>query len=273
MVTEVKDNNLKGNVFNVGLINNVAQANTEINTDISINNKLEIKAGFTNTIKTYISKKTYKYIGEHKYDKAKYEYELAQRIAAIPDENIVKPRLSIAGPALESLKYNLDENQIREMFTNLLIGEIDNRKQSKISPGFIEVIKQLSYEDAKFIISLKETKKKMLSIVHIIALNSDGISFFPIKKYISVNTNKKDCLHTISPNNIVLDNLIRLGIIKIKEEQALPDNKEYNIKVFNYVKNNHILDNNLKDEYKIDFKEEILEITDFGQQFIEICCS
>jgi len=159
------------------------------------------------------------------------------------------------------------------MFTNLLICEIDNRKQNKVRPGFIEIIKQLSYEDARFIISLKEAKETMLSIVHIIALNKDGISFFPIKKYISVNTNKKDCLHTISPNNIVLDNLTRLGIIKIKEEQSLPDNKEYNINVFNCVKHNHSLDNNLENEYKIDFKEEVLEITDFGQQFIEICCS
>ena len=81
----------------------------------------------------------------------KYAEDLQNRAKKIPEKNLVNPRVNILGPTVEGLKYNLDEEYIKEMFTNILLSDMDNRKQSKVLPSYIEIIKQLSKEDAEHI--------------------------------------------------------------------------------------------------------------------------
>lgn len=273
MKTEVKENETKGNVVCFGLVNNVAQANTDIKNNIEnklvAQNTTEIKSGLISFVKAYIGNKTFKYIGEYQYNKAKYEYELQQRINAIPAENITQPRLSVIGPVMDNLRYNLDEEQIREMYTNILVSEIDNRQQDKVLPAFSEIIKQISKDDALLIRSLKEIGKKNIPLCFT-RVQFEGKDGYLDLDIIVVDNTKKDFSHTIMPKKIVLENLERLQIIKIMDDKTLLDDKQRVESAFNYYKAHTEIG---VTDATLTYDSGILEITDFGQQFIEICCS
>ena len=149
----ISDN--KGNVTNFGIINNTIQNNVEL----TLEQKMEIKTSFKEFIKAIFGKLTYKFIGNYKLEKVLFEKYIIAQIDNIDTKKIVEPRLSVVGPTIENLKYNMTEEQIRKMYENILIGELNEDIHSKILPAYIEIVKQLSKEDAVFLKSLKDTKK------------------------------------------------------------------------------------------------------------------
>ncbi len=264
--------NTKGNTINVGLINNTAQANTDIKSNLSLENKIEIKTGIIAAFKAVIGRLTYKPIGEFEYYKAKYEYELQKRIEAIPTENITNPRLSVVGPTLDNLKYNLDEEQIREMYINILTSEIDVTKHTKVHPAFLEVIKQISKEDALFIKDLKDTNKTEFPLcnvnTHVTFVSSDYYRrAFTIIIDPNSNINK---ISIINSSDIVLNNLQRLKIIEITDAKLYGCEKIVE-ETFNQA--NDVLKKLNKPSQTYSYTHGLLKITDFGKQFIDICCS
>lgn len=266
---EIKTDNIsnKGNMYNIALINNSAQ----LNNNLTLENKIEIKTGIFPFFKSFLGKLTYKFIGNFEYERKKFEYELKQKIDAIPDENITTPRLSIAGPTLDYLKYNLCEKQIKDMYINILMSEIDITKQNKVLPSYIEIVKQISKDDAIFIKILRNTKKNSLSICFINLKKKDSIEYIQLDTII-VDKTKNNAGHFIIPQKIVLENLERLNIIKINRDAFMPDETEDTENAFNYYKSHsHSISSDLNVE--LSYSQGILEITNFGQNFIEICCS
>lgn len=72
-----------------------------------------------------------------------FKTNLEKKMSKIPPEDIKnEPNLNIVGPALEALKYTIMEDELRELFENLLASSIDKRED--VFPGFIDVIRQLS---------------------------------------------------------------------------------------------------------------------------------
>lgn len=80
-----------------------------------------------------------------------YKEKIAQELVIIPEESIQEPPLSIVGPALEASKYYIEEEELRTMFAKLIASSMDKSKQKYIHPSFVEIIKQLSSEDAVFL--------------------------------------------------------------------------------------------------------------------------
>lgn len=72
---------------------------------------------------------------------------------------------------------------------------------------------------------------------------------------------------TIIPDLITLDNLERLGLIKINEGVYFKSHKELCENAFNSVKNYY----KAGEEGKIDYTQAIFEITSMGKIFIEVC--
>lgn len=264
MAVEVKDN--KGNINNIGLINVTFQNNVEL----TLEQKAEIKANFIEFTKAIIGNLTYKFIGNFKLKKALYEQEILSELEKIETNKIVEPRLSIVGPTIENLKYNLDEEQIRKMYTKILAGELNENMHSKILPAYIEIIKQLSKDDAVFLMELKNTKKLMLSVCNIRLRSRDTRGYTPITTII-VNNTQKNSNHIMLPKKIILDNLERLQLIKIIDTLSIPNDEKAVEKAYNYWASFQGPDTNPNIEYYYD--AGLLEITDFGKQFIDICCS
>ena len=88
------------------------------------------------------------WITMYKLKAQKFEEDYKKRIDLIPEENKGNPDINVIGPLLESLKYNLDEDEIREMFLNLLVNSIDNRTSSKVHPSFVSIVSRMNSVDA-----------------------------------------------------------------------------------------------------------------------------
>lgn len=211
------------------------------------------------------------YIQERPYKMKKALEEMQKKY----DENIpakyqAEPSSYIALKGVNELNYCLDEDHLKEMFENLLVSDMDTRKKSKVLPSYIEIIKQLSKEDAVFLSNLKNKNLlHSLPIINLKLVDNKTHSF----NYVS---NTIICLENgdfIGIPQIVLDNLIRLKIVEIPFDEYMATTSSYEktfekLKIlpdfspFNNVQGNHL-----------DYKKRKIEFTDFGKNFIDICLS
>lgn len=202
-----------------------------------------------------------------------YATHLQSKAQTIPNQYLVNPRVNILGPTIDGLKYNLDEDYIKEMFTNILISDMDSRKQDKVLPSYIEIVKQLSKEDAKFLSLISKTSDLIPSI-QLKIINKDEDGFVIGKKYIILNYCKKSDgtvqYSTKAINDIILDNLLRLRILECDYSNFYcPDAMEQYNSLFNSVKNQYLLNSN----QTLDYSKGYISITEFGLNFINICLS
>lgn len=197
-----------------------------------------------------------------------YKNSIAQKIALIPEDNIQDPPLSIVGPALEASKYYISDEELREMFAQLIASSMDKSQTKFVHPSFVEIIKQISVTDAKNL--------------ELIYKSQDSNA--PIGKYKLINKESKDTLSTMSPivfleNNEFLNidtqansiiNLARLGLIEYSFMEYYTDDSRYC-----FIENNNIY-NELKNRHNDEFKEisnsrGIVYMTSYGNSFCKIC--
>lgn len=221
-----------------------------------------------------VSPAMYEYIQNAEYKKKEIDRKLSAKYNLIPEDKRVTPRMNIMGPAVELLKYNLNEDHIKDIFINIMSSEMNSEKQNMVLPSYIEVVKQLSKKDAltlKSLYDLQKTKNSSQFVLDIIrAKPNDGKNgYYDIDKYIIGNVKKNGSivsLHTIKLDPLVIDNLCRLELIKIYDGTYILDSDEYEIG-FNSIKNNY-------DELEncvIYYEKGIFELTSYGINFIKIC--
>lgn len=172
------------------------------------------------------------------------------------------------------MKYNLDENYIKDIFVNLLTSEMNKDTQKKVLPSYIEIVKQLSQDDAKqlkFLYDLYKTKQaKRFPLVILRGKFVDNPKvYLDIDNVIIASASSNNgisSLHTIKLNQLIADNLSRLLLIKVIDDKWLKYGNYYEIGF-----------NSLKHEYKFDEKIEmyydkgLIEITEYGLGFLEVC--
>ena len=134
-IEKLNENNLINKIYEDGLSESVKVIGTGIATCLKF-------------IGSSIEPTMYKYIKNAEYKKEQISIKLKEKYDKIKLEDRIDPRISILGPSVELLKYNLDENYIKEMIVNLLTSEMDSNSQSNVLPSYIDIIRQLSFEDA-----------------------------------------------------------------------------------------------------------------------------
>jgi len=73
------------------------------------------------------------------------------KLEKVPEEERIEPKLVIAGPTIEAMKYYGTEPDLADMFANLLVASMDRRTAAAAHPAFIEIIKQISTEEARIL--------------------------------------------------------------------------------------------------------------------------
>ena len=142
-----------------------------------------------------------------------------------------------------------------------------------VHPGFVEIIKQLSPDEAKF---LKHMRKHIsiptisLRYVHN-EIAKGGIDV--IKEFTNVPM-LAGCENIYSGEQYI-DNLVRLGLLERNTDNAFIDKTRYEP-----LKNDPEFLRHNNDEYarkhgfdKCDVEEHIVRLTAFGEQFCNICLS
>ena len=193
--------------------------------------------------------------------------KIIEKIEKIPEENRKDPDLSIVGPAVELMKFDLDKDDLVEMFTNLISNSFNSR-QCGLHPAFASIISQLDTQDAR-LLRLLAKSYTALPIISVDILSKPN-SISPIPGYYS------DCHRlqqfSVTANEILLesivDNLERLKLVTLNnrvicfadEYKKIQENPEY-IKKFANVRNT-MKENRFR-----------LELSSFGRMFTAACVS
>ena len=75
-----------------------------------------------------------------------FRKSLEQKYDSIPTDELQEPDLKIVYQIADKLKYNLDNDELRELFENLLISSITNKKT--VHPLFVDIVDKMTSEDA-----------------------------------------------------------------------------------------------------------------------------
>jgi hypothetical protein len=90
---------------------------------------------------------------------------VAPKIAAIPERFRREPKITIAGPAIDSMKYCGSEPHLRDLFANLLATAMDSRTAANAHPAFVEMVKQLSTDEARILKHVSRHFRESMPII------------------------------------------------------------------------------------------------------------
>ncbi len=214
-----------------------------------------------------------KWIMIKEYNLSETEKLLEDKLKNIDPNKIVSPESYVAVPVINSISYTMDNSTLRNLYANLLAKSMNVDTKDTVHPSFVEIIKQLSPNDAMLLNFLKDHKEHP-----IVQLRYYDTNLFD--SYVTVKNNIFEYNLNFSNDNfksslVSLDNLIRLGLIDIT----------YNEKIYSLDKNPYDLLENSKiiDDLKKstnfpnhDFSIPklmygILSLTNFCTNFIDVC--
>jgi hypothetical protein len=193
---------------------------------------------------------------------------VASKLNNVPPEDVVQPKPHVAVPAIEALRYTGQESELAELYANLLATSIDKATAYRAHPGFVDMIKNMSPDEAKIMKVLATTGS--LALINIRAIQKDTRAFRVTHRHLSLVGLKACCDHP-PLTATYLDNLIRLGLVEIPPMRRLKSEEAYK-EIEDYPEIKEIIDDLRKDEsHMVEIERIKLEITDLGWQFVRSC--
>lgn len=170
-------------------------------------------------------------------------------------ENIIPPLPNIAIPLLEYLHYTVFQAELREMYVNLLLTSMDRERTEKAHPSFVEIIKQLSQDEARLLSYIpKLADFPDVCSVKVYSSSAHGEIVYSAVEHKFSSVCKDAKLNFPDLSKSYLDNFRRLLILEFKQEVA-----------------NQVIDERRREkEIKTDYIEYI-SVTSFGQNFLAAC--
>lgn len=153
------------------------------------------------------------------YDKARqyfqdgrFAQDLESKSASIPPEDVIEPKASIAGPAIQGLAFSHEEDELKELYLNLLKSAMDRRVANSAHPAFVEVIKQMTATEAELLRSVLTIE--VLPIADLRWKRQDQPGYTVIYSHL-VNYKKDGGAQEVAGLPTMIDNWIRLGLIDV----------------------------------------------------------
>ena len=146
---------------------------------------------------------------------------VAEKLKSTPPEDIQPPKPNIAGPALEALRYTGHEPTLRELYANLIAASLDKKTATIAHPAFVELIKQLSPDEARLMRLFAVDRS--FPVITVRAENNDSAKGgTDVLARVSLLGIEAQCEHPeLTP--AYLDNLSRLGLIDIPQFMSYTD--------------------------------------------------
>lgn len=198
--------------------------------------------------------------------------KMAERLNNVPPQNIITPKPNVAGPALEALRYTGHEEELSELYANLLASSMDRDTAEKAHPAFVEIIKQLTPDEAKIIgLFLKKAPRPIINVGWKYKKGIQGKTGGQdiLKNHSHLGTLAKCQYPDLTPTYI--DNLCRLGLA------AVPIFDSYTAQgVYDALENDSAV-MQIKQQLENDPERDItisrvmLKVTELGKQFAHIC--
>lgn len=193
---------------------------------------------------------------------------LEERLKNIPKERIIPPDPTVAGPALEALRYAGHKEDLRELYANLIATAMDSKTAAEAHPSFVDVLKQITPDEAKIIPYFDLLIP--IPIITLRGVNKEDDHFNEYLINFSIVGEKAKCQFPELTNGY-LENLARLGLIEISYSTYSVDRNAYEPLLNHpYVKQISTI---IETKYmkKVDVKKGVASLTNYGNLFISTC--
>lgn len=204
------------------------------------------------------------------YDQIKdfVDNKVSEKLKNIPEENIVTPPPHVAGPALESLRYTGSIEELKELYANLLASSMDSATIKDAHPSFVEIIKQLSSDEARLLTAFISTEQvPAVTIRNNRKDNTGGRNQFRNFTVLGENTGVQD--YNRIPN--YLDNLCRLGLLEIPADYVLIGDGIYKHLDEHPIVKAIASSIDQAESRKSELVHKTIIVTGLGRQFINTC--
>lgn len=193
------------------------------------------------------------------------ERELSQKLKDVPPEYISTPTLSVAGPAIEALRFSGHCEELRELFTNLLATSIDARTVENAHPAFVAVIQQIVVDEARILRVFRAGPLNYASLNwHSEKRLESGVRRVTTVDHISDLIDKCDLQYPQHFSSYV-DNLVRLQLLSVSNVKLLADSAYAGIESGPTMRD---LRKKFSDE-TTETERTVIAITDFGRRFLK----
>ena len=194
---------------------------------------------------------------------------VTEKLKNIPADCIVPPTARITVPTIQKASIT-EEPEIRELYANLLANSMNAVVKNGVHPGFVEIINQLSPDEAKILRYF--SVHKVIPTITLRAENENGEGVDVIKNFSDIGE-KSQCEETYNLNKY-FDNLIRLGLVCSAESMSSLTDK----KLYEPLKNHPAMEKQKKSVEnrpvpynKPIYSESFLYLSDYGKAFCGIC--
>ena len=195
--------------------------------------------------------------------------DVEEKLKNIPNENIVPPNPRIAIPVLQNASIT-EEKDLRKMYANLLANSMNKVVKNGVHPGFVQIINQLSPDEAKILKYIYGVK--VIPTITVRYEAEDGAGYDIVRNFSIIGT-LIECEEKIRLNKY-FDNLIRLGLVYSSNALShLTDKSKY----VPLKEDKFILDliekaKKYKEPYNnAKINEGFIAITDYGLEFCSNC--
>lgn len=210
------------------------------------------------------------WIAKREYNVEETKKLLELKLAKVGTEHIVPPEPYVAVPALQSISYSMDSKELRNLYANLLARSMTDTEKEKVHPSFVEIIRQLTPEEAKILkLFAQESTYPLIELRCVDQLPK----IFTQKTYSVVIhnfTSIGDDICGATNISVCLENLTRLKLINIFENKAMAESNLYKS-----LENDPFIVDMMKqalpDNHKWEIHRKMFSVTDYGRQFIDIC--
>ena len=189
--------------------------------------------------------------------------KLTEKLKNIPEENIITPPTYLAGPAIEALKFSGHNEELRELYANLLATSMDKNSTDKAHPGYVDIIKNITPNEARLLkYFVNENNVPLIDISY----KDEVGDILLLPNYTLLNEN----LHLGGEILVCtyITNLCRLGILEVPFGRFLA-----NEDLYKPIENSEmvIYSTKLAEEKgkTIKIERRLLRLTRYGEDFIK----
>lgn len=216
-----------------------------------------------------------KWILNKEYSLKETKKMLEFKLKNINPEKIKEPEAYVAVPTINALSYSYASDDLLDLYANLLASSMISDTKWKVHPSFVEIIKQLSPDEAKLLKHLSNLECNNEYPLINLCMEKDSTSSidFGITSFVCIRnfTNIGDEVCDF-PKNIsqYVDNLARLSIIEIIDSAEASDSDYCGLEKHKIIRDYKIT-KTLRDGFDWVIRKKYFMITDFGKSFIDIC--
>ncbi|WP_186157908.1 DUF4393 domain-containing protein [Burkholderia gladioli] len=161
------------------------------------------------------------------YFAERFQSEMAKKAASIPADDVIEPKSSVAGPALQGLAFTHEEPDLKDMYLSLLATAMDRRVSRSAHPAFVEIIKQIDAAEVSLLRSIL-LNSRLQPIVEI------RLSRIPSGQYRTLQRHYAQVSSVDTEDDVELpefpamvDNWVRLGLIDVSYDRQIMQENFY----------------------------------------------